>query len=128
MLLQSTLFLNRNANSFSITLFSFTMCVSDSRVNMHLIQKRLSSELLHCALLHTQTASHIGCKEFLHCCMPRPKSIVVHIASMANTRISLSHSRHLQCYFEIRYIDGALRSGYATVRNAQCNNSEDNIF
>ena len=29
---------------------------------------------------------------------------MVHIASMANTRMSLSHSRHLQCYLEIRYI------------------------
>ena len=32
----------------------------------HLIQKRLSSELLHCALLHTQTAKHHGCNEFLN--------------------------------------------------------------
>ena len=27
-----------------------------------------------------------------------------------------------------RYIHGALRSGYATMHNAQCNNSEDNLF
>ena len=47
---------------------------------VHLIQKRLSSELLHCALLHTQTAMHHGCNEFVHCCMTRPQSIVVHIA------------------------------------------------
>ena len=30
----STLFLNRNVNNFSITLFSFIMCVSDSCVNI----------------------------------------------------------------------------------------------
>ena len=40
---------------------------------IHLIKKRLSSELLHCALcivhcalLHTQTATHHGCNEFLN--------------------------------------------------------------
>ena len=43
--------------------------------------------------------------------------IVFHIASMANTRMSLSHSRYLQCYFKIRYIHDALRPGYATIRN-----------
>ena len=43
---------------------------------------------------------------------------MVHIASMANTRMSLPHSRHLQCYLKIRYIHGALRSGYATMRDA----------
>ena len=48
---------------------------------------------------------------------------------MANTRMSLFHSRHLQWYLKIRYIHGALRSGYAAMRNArQCNNSEDNLF
>ena len=102
---------------------------------IHLILNRLSSELLHCALcivhcalLHTQTAKHHGCNEFVHCCMPRPQSIVLHIASMANTRMSLSHSRYLQYYLKIRYIHGALRSGYATIRNAQCTNSVDNLF
>ena len=60
--------------------------------------------------------------------MPRPQSIVVHIASIANTRMSLSHSWRLQRYLEIRYIHGALRSRYATIRYAQCNNSEDNLF
>ena len=60
--------------------------------------------------------------------MPRTQSIVLHIASMANKQMSLSHSRHLQCYLKIRYIRGALRSGYARMRNAQCNNSEDNLF
>ena len=60
--------------------------------------------------------------------MPRPERIVLHIASMANARMSLSHSRYQQCYLKIRYIHGALRSGYATIRNAQCNNSEDNFF
>ena len=60
--------------------------------------------------------------------MPRPQSIAVNIASIANTRMSLSHSRHLQCYLKTRYIHGALRSGYATMRNAQCNNSDDNLF
>ena len=84
--------------------------------------------IVHCALLHTQTATHHGCNEFVHCCMPRPQSIVVQIASIANTRMSLSHSRHLQCYLKIRYIQDALRSGYATMRSAQCNNSEDNFF
>ena len=95
---------------------------------IHLIKKRLSSELLHCALLHTQTAKHHGCNEFVHCCMPRPQTIVFHIASVANTRMSLSHSRYLQCYLNIRYIHGALWSRYATIHNAQCNNSEDNLF
>ena len=95
---------------------------------IHQIKKRLSSELLHCALLHTQTATHHGCNEFVHCCMPRPQSIVSHIASMANTRMSLYHSRYLPCYLKIRYIHGALRSGYATIHNAQCNNSVDNLF
>ena len=52
------------------------------------------------------------------CCIPRPQSIVVHIASMATTRMSLSHSKHLQCYLKIRYIHGALRSLYATMHNA----------
>ena len=74
--------------------------------------------IVHCALLHTQTAMHHGCNEFVHCCMTRLQSIVVHIASMANTRMSLSHCRYLQCYLKIRYIHGALRSGYATMRNA----------
>ena len=97
-------------------------------IHIHLIQKRLSSELLHCALLHTQIAKHHGCNEFVHCCMPRPQSNVIHISSMASTRMSLSHRRYLQCYFKICYIHGALRSGYATIRNAQCNNSEDNLF
>ena len=73
-------------------------------------------------------ASFRICNEFVHCCMPRPQSIVVNIASNANTRMSLSHSRHLQCYLKTRYIHGALRSGYATMRNAQCNNSDDNLF
>ena len=80
--------------------------------------KRLSSELLHCALLHTQTAMHHGCNEFVHYCMPRPQSIVVHIASMATTRMSQFHGKQLQCYLKIRYIHGALRSGYATMHNA----------
>ena len=84
--------------------------------------------IVHCTSLHNQTATHHGCNEFVHCYMSRPLSIVVNIASIANTRMSLSHSRHLQCYLKIRYIHGALRSGYATMRNAQCNNSEDNLF
>ena len=58
----------------------------------HLIQKRLSSELLHWALLHAQNTTHHGCNEFVHFCMPRLQSFVLHIASMANTRMSLSHS------------------------------------
>ena len=46
--------------------------VGSMKVNIfyiHLIQKRLSSELLHCALC------------IAHCCMPRPQIIAVHIAS-----------------------------------------------
>ena len=97
-------------------------------VYIHLIQKSLSSKLLHCALLHTQTAKNHGCNEFVHCCMQGPQSIVFHIASMANTRMSLSHSKYLQCHLKIRYIHGALRSGYATIRNAQCNNSVANLL
>ena len=50
--------------------------------------------------------------------MARPQSIVVNIASTANTRMSLSHSRHLQRYLKICYTHGALRSGYATMHNA----------
>ena len=73
---------------------------------------------MHCALLHIQTAKHHGCNEFVQCCMPRPQSILFHIAFMANTQMSLSHSRYLHCYLKIRYIHGALRSGYATIRNA----------
>ena len=84
--------------------------------------------IVHCALLHTQIAKHHGCNQVVHCCMPRPQIIVFHIASMANTRMPLSHSRYLQCYLKIRYIHGALRSGYATIHNAQCNNSEDALF
>ena len=83
---------------------------------IHLIQKRLSYELLHCALLHTQTAMQHGCNEFVHCCMTRPQSML------------LSLSGYLQCYLKIRYIHGALRSGYAKMRHAHRNNSEDNLF
>ena len=36
---------------------------------------------------------------------------------MANTRMPLSRSRHLQCYLKIRYIHGALRR---VCNNAQC--------
>ena len=50
--------------------------------------------------------------------MTRPQSIVVHIASMANTQMLLSHSRYLECYLKICYIHGALWSGYATMHNA----------
>ena len=145
-----------NATDFTFLLL-WPLCI-------HLIQKRLSSELLH-----TKTAMHHGCNKFAHCCMTRPQSIVVHIASMATTRMLLSHApnsksleqacsrdrtkeyffvlstmprlhaciqkpgasmelRQLQCYLKIRYINGALRSGYTTMCNAQCNNSEDNLF
>ena len=52
----------------------------------------------------------------------------VHIASLVNTCMSMPHSRHVQCYLKIRYILGGLRSGYITMRNAQCSNSEDNLF
>ena len=48
---------------------------------------------------------------------------MVHSASMATTRMSLSHSSYLQCCLKIRYIHGALRSGYKTMNNAQCNNA-----
>ena len=51
--------------------------------------KRLSSEFLHCTLLHTQTTKHHGCNRFVHCCMTRPQCIVVHIASMADTQMLL---------------------------------------
>ena len=40
---------------------------------------------------------------------------MVHLVSMVNTRMSLSYSRHLQCYLKIRYIHGAFRSKYATM-------------
>ena len=57
---------------------------------------------------------HHGCNEFVDCCMTRPQSIVVHIASIANTRMSLSHMLVPAMQFKNRYIHGALRSGYAT--------------
>ena len=62
---------------------------------IHLIKKKCLPNccIVHCALLHTQTAKHHGCNEFVHCCMPRPQSIIVfHIASTANTRMSLSYT------------------------------------
>ena len=62
---------------------------------IHLITKKCLPNccIVHCALLHTQTAKHHGCNEFVHCCMPRPQSIIVfHIASTANTRMSLSYT------------------------------------
>ena len=108
--------------------FGFKACINS--LYIHLLKKGclLNCCIVHCALLHTQTAKYHGCNKFVHCCMPRPQSILFHIASMANTRMSLFHNRYLQCYLKIRYIHGALRSGYATIRNAQCNNSEDNHF
>ena len=46
---------------------------------------------------------------------------------MANTRMSLSHSRYLQCYLKIRYIHDALRLGMqqcamhnATIQKTTC--------
>ena len=98
-----------------------------------LILKWLSCELLHCALrivVYPETAMHLGCNELVNCCMARPQSIVVHIGSMANTgtRMSLSHSWYLQWYSKICYFHGVFRSGYATMRNAQRNKSEDNLF
>ena len=77
-----------------------------------------------------------------HCCIPRPQRTMdgtnFYIVACQDRKalwstlllflMSLSHSRHLQCYLKIRFIHGALRSGYATMRNAQCNNSEDNLF
>ena len=62
---------------------------------IHLIKKKCLPNccIVHCALLHTQTAKHHGCNEFVHCCMPRPQSIIVfHNASTANTRMSLSYT------------------------------------
>ena len=87
--------------------YQFSTCIN---ISILLIQKRLSSELLHCALrivAYRTAEHHAGCNEFVHCCMPRPQSIVFHIASMANTRKSLSHSRYLQCCLKFRYIHGA---------------------
>ena len=48
-------------------------------------------------LLHTQTAKHHGCNEFVHCCMPRPQSIVFHIASMAPAML-FKNSLHPWCF------------------------------
>ena len=98
---------------------------------IHLIQKMfssISSELLHCALLHTQTATHHGCNEFLNSiagtyyetttfvCYPWKQCGPQCFAVLACNSV------------QIRYIHGALQSGYATMRNAQCNNSENNLF
>ena len=85
---------------------------------------------VHCALLHTQTAKHHGCNELVHCCMPRPQSILFILLPwlIHECRCLIVGTRYLHCYLKIRYIHGALRSGYATIRNAQCNNSEDNLF
>ena len=90
--------------------------------DIHLIIKRLSSELLHCALRHCcipRPQCTMGVTNLYIVCMPRPQSIVVHIASLANTRIPLSHSRYLQCYLKIRCIHGALRLGMQ--QRAMCN-------
>ena len=96
--------------------------------NIHLIQNGclLDCCIVHCCIPRPQSTMDVN--EFVHCCMTRPQSIVFHNASMANTRMSLSHSKYLQRYLKIRCIHGALRSEYATIRNAQCNNSEDNLF
>ena len=81
-----------------------------------------------------------------HCCIPRPQSTmdVTNLCIVAcqdrkafcSTLLPwlihkcrcLMHSRYLQCYLKIRYIHGALQSWYVTIRNARCNNSEDNLF
>ena len=86
------------------------------RHNIHNIQNRHFSVLLNFPE-YTQYMHH-GCNESVHCCIPRLQSIVVHIASMANTWMPLSHSRYLQCYLKIWYIYDALGSGYATLCNA----------
>ena len=100
-------------------------------VNVHLIKKGSSSELLHCALhivAYTQTAKHHRCNEFLNS-----------IAGAYYETAAFVYKPWKQCGKEcfavlacnnvqIRYIQGALRAGYATMRNAQCSNSEDNLF
>ena len=87
--------------------------------SIHLIQKRLTFEMLQFALMHTQTVMHHGCNEFIHCCMRRAQSIVVHIASTANTRMSLSYSRYLQCFKKI--VTFMVRCGLGTQQCAMHN-------
>ena len=79
---------------------------------IHLIRKRLSSELLHCALLHTQTATHHGCNDFLN---------IIASAYYETTTFVYWPWKQCgqQCFMvlacnnvQIRYIHGALRSGY----------------
>ena len=50
------------------------------------------------------------------------------ISHGSNVEQNALRSWHAGSNVQIRYIHGALRSGYATMRNAQCNNSEDNLF
>ena len=84
--------------------------------------------IVHCTLLHTQTATHHGCNEFLN-------SIAGAYYETAAFVYKPWKQCVLQCFavlacnnIQIRYIHGALRSGYVTMHNAQCNNSKDNIF
>ena len=72
-------------------------CQMPSKMGIHLIKKRLSSELLHCAL-RIVSYSDPGPRPQRTMdvtSMPRLHSIVLHIASMANTRMLLSHNRHV---------------------------------
>ena len=66
---------------------------------------------------------HHGCNKFVHFCMPRPQSSVVHIASMANTRMSLSHSRHLQCYLKINFVTSMVHCGLRIQQRAIMHNA-----
>ena len=83
---------------------------------------------MHCVLLHTKTAKHHGCNEFLNS-----------VAGAYYETTTFMYWQWKQCEpqcfavlacnnVQTRYIHGALQSGYATMRNAQCSNSEDNLF
>ena len=74
---------------------------------LYQIQKRLSSELFHCAL-HFVACQ--GRKALWSTLLPT----LIH-----ECRCLIVHVGHLQCYLKVRYIHGALRSGYAAMRNAQ---------
>ena len=124
----------KQGSSVKLWLKTMLLCFCEKRLNklkkdfvckINVYTQFKQGCLLNCCIVHCALC-------IAHCCIPRPQwivtEIVVHIASIANTRMSLSHSRHLQYYLKIRYIHGTLRSGYATMRNALCNNSETTIF
>ena len=73
--------------------------------------KRLSSESLHCAL---RIAAYPDRKDVTNF------KIALQVPTMRQRHSCISHGSNVD--------HNALRSYYATVCNAQCNNSEDNLL